>query len=83
MSYQMEVYIDRNNSGFELYTQGLWFGQMCGMAVQMFLLFMITLCTNWDKEVRVYFIIISYLVFILSIFNLVLRALCFPGIDGK
>ncbi|KAF8721676.1 hypothetical protein HU200_022848 [Digitaria exilis] len=33
--------------------KGLWFGQMCGMVVQMFLLFTITLCTNWDKEVRV------------------------------
>ncbi|PUZ75172.1 hypothetical protein GQ55_1G128900 [Panicum hallii var. hallii] len=29
---------------------GLWFGQMCGMVVQMVLLLAVTLCTNWDKE---------------------------------
>ncbi|CAL4888389.1 unnamed protein product [Urochloa decumbens] len=31
--------------------KGLWFGQICGMVVQMVVLLSITLCTNWDKEV--------------------------------
>lgn len=29
---------------------GLWFGILCGVAVQMLLLLCITLCTNWNKE---------------------------------
>ncbi|KAL6629515.1 hypothetical protein ACP70R_029280 [Stipagrostis hirtigluma subsp. patula] len=29
---------------------GLWFGVMCGLVMQMFLLLAITLCTNWNKE---------------------------------
>ncbi|KAK1682638.1 hypothetical protein QYE76_043486 [Lolium multiflorum] len=29
---------------------GLWFGIICGLAVQMLLLLSITLCTNWEKE---------------------------------
>ncbi|RLM80751.1 protein DETOXIFICATION 16-like [Panicum miliaceum] len=29
---------------------GLWFGILCGVAVQMLLLLCITLCTNWSKE---------------------------------
>lgn len=31
--------------------QGLWFGIICGLMVQVLLLMAITLCTNWDKEV--------------------------------
>ena len=31
--------------------QGLWFGIMCGLVVQMLLLLLITLWTNWEKEV--------------------------------
>lgn len=31
--------------------QGLWFGIICGLVVQMLLLLAITMCTNWDKEV--------------------------------
>ena len=31
--------------------QGLWFGIMCGLVVQMLLLLSITLFTNWNKEV--------------------------------
>ena len=30
--------------------QGLWFGIICGLVVQMLLLLAITMCTNWDKE---------------------------------
>lgn len=30
--------------------QGLWFGIICGLVVQMMLLLAITMCTNWDKE---------------------------------
>ncbi|CAL5058715.1 unnamed protein product [Urochloa decumbens] len=29
---------------------GLWFGLLCGLAVQVILLLSITLCINWDKE---------------------------------
>ncbi|KAL6604797.1 hypothetical protein ACP70R_042741 [Stipagrostis hirtigluma subsp. patula] len=29
---------------------GLWFGIICGLMVQVLLLMIITLCTNWDKE---------------------------------
>uniref|UniRef100_A0A0A9HJ68 Protein DETOXIFICATION n=1 Tax=Arundo donax TaxID=35708 RepID=A0A0A9HJ68_ARUDO len=29
---------------------GLWFGNLCGLVVQMLLLLSITLCTNWKKE---------------------------------
>jgi multidrug resistance protein, MATE family len=32
--------------------QGLWFGIICGLFVQLLLLMLITLCTNWDNEVR-------------------------------
>ena len=32
--------------------QGLWFGIMCGLVVQMLLLLLITLWTNWEKEVN-------------------------------
>jgi MATE family multidrug resistance protein len=31
--------------------QGLWFGIMSGLVVQMLLLLYITLSTNWEKEV--------------------------------
>ncbi|GJM99851.1 hypothetical protein PR202_ga16989 [Eleusine coracana subsp. coracana] len=30
--------------------QGLWFGIICGLIVQLLLLMIITLCTNWDNE---------------------------------
>ncbi|KAL6909818.1 hypothetical protein ACP4OV_001477 [Aristida adscensionis] len=29
---------------------GLWFGIICGLMVQVLLLMIITICTNWDKE---------------------------------
>ncbi|CAN6216947.1 unnamed protein product [Urochloa humidicola] len=29
---------------------GLWLGIICGLSVQVFLLMMVTLCTNWDNE---------------------------------
>uniref|UniRef100_A0A0A9HNK9 Protein DETOXIFICATION n=1 Tax=Arundo donax TaxID=35708 RepID=A0A0A9HNK9_ARUDO len=29
---------------------GLWFGIICGLMVQLLLLMIITLCTNWDNE---------------------------------
>jgi hypothetical protein len=32
--------------------QGLWFGIICGLFVQLLLLMLTTLCTNWDNEVR-------------------------------
>jgi multidrug resistance protein, MATE family len=32
--------------------QGLWFGIICGLFVQLLLLMLITLCTNWDNEER-------------------------------
>jgi hypothetical protein len=34
------------------FEQGLWFGLLCGLVVQTILLICITLCTNWNKEVR-------------------------------
>ena len=58
------LYIEREiiKSGLDS-IQGLWCGQMCGMVVQMVLLLAITLCTNWDKEVRAYLKITTHLVY--------------------
>ncbi|KAF8779271.1 hypothetical protein HU200_002952 [Digitaria exilis] len=38
---------------------GLWMGINCGLLVQLLLLMIVTMCTNWDKEV--YFAKISYI----------------------
>jgi Na+-driven multidrug efflux pump len=56
------IYRERNKSDLDS-IQGLWFGQMCGMVVLMVLLLAVTLCTNWDKEVRAYLTITTHLVY--------------------
>jgi len=33
--------------------QGLWLGIICGLLVQVLLLLTVTLCTDWEKEVRI------------------------------
>ncbi|GJN19610.1 hypothetical protein PR202_gb06904 [Eleusine coracana subsp. coracana] len=42
--YKKVVLVDVNSE------QGLWFGVLCGLMVQMLLLLSITLCTDWNKE---------------------------------
>ena len=42
--------------------QGLWFGIMCGLVVQMLLLLSITLFTNWNKEVSRSFLALHHTV---------------------
>jgi hypothetical protein len=38
------------------FEQGLWFGLLNGLVVQTILLICITLCTNWNKELRAWYI---------------------------
>ncbi|XP_020087710.1 protein DETOXIFICATION 16-like isoform X1 [Ananas comosus] len=37
---------------FHVGGKGLWMGIICGVVLQVFLLLIITLCTNWDKEAK-------------------------------
>lgn len=45
----------KNNIGLD-FEQGLWFGLLNGLVVQTILLICITLCTNWNKELRAWYI---------------------------
>lgn len=69
LTVYLETYFTCLNS-----EQGLWFGILCGLVVQMLLLLTITLCTNWDKEVSTLVYCCRHLI-IMTCLNLVFMSM--------